>query len=71
MVLKLIRDNKGTEEDAKDIFQETVIAIFRKIREKSDYEIRRDFATFLYSIARWLWLKQLRSMKYFEFQGVY
>ena len=66
MILKLILDNSGNEDDAKDIFQETIIAVFKKIREESDYEIKRDFATYLYSIARWLWLTQLKRVKYFE-----
>ncbi len=66
IVLKLILDNRGTEEDAKDIFQETIVAIFRKFRDNADYQISSDFVTFLYSIARWLWIKQLRRLKYFD-----
>ena len=62
-ILKLILGNSGSEEDAKDIFQEALIVVFRNIREKSGFSLKSGFQTYLYSIARLLWLKSLRNRK--------
>ena len=62
-ILKLILGNSGSEEDAKDIFQEALIVVFRNIREKADFSLKSGFQTYLYSIARLLWLKSLRNRK--------
>jgi len=62
-VLKLVLSNSGTEEDAKDIFQEAIIVAFRNIRENKEFKLESSFQTYLYSIARLLWLKQLREKR--------
>jgi RNA polymerase sigma factor (sigma-70 family) len=62
-VLKLILGNNGTEDDAKDIFQEALIAAFRNIREKADFSLESNLQTYIYSIARLLWLQHLRNAK--------
>ena len=62
MIRSFILQNSGNEEDAKDVFQEAIIAIFKKSTE-FDFEITSSFKTFLYSICRQLWLKQLRNRK--------
>jgi len=60
-VLKLILSNSGTEDDAQDIFQEALIVAFKNIRDKEDFELESNFQTYIYSIARLLWLKSLRN----------
>lgn len=55
-----IRNNGGTSDDAKDIFQESLIVIFRQIEEKS-IDIKSGFENYLFGIARLIWLKFLRS----------
>lgn len=60
-ILKLILSNNGNEDDAKDIFQEALIVAFKNIREKADFKLESNFQTYLYSIARLLWLKSLRN----------
>ena len=62
-VLKLVINNSGTEDDAKDIFQESVITVFKNIREDAKISIDCTFQTYIYSIARLLWLKHLRDLK--------
>jgi RNA polymerase sigma factor (sigma-70 family) len=59
-IRNMVMVNNGTEEDAKDIFQESLIIAFRKFKENENYTIRCSFQTYIYSIARHLWLKHLR-----------
>lgn len=60
-IAKLVLSNSGNEDDAKDIFQEALIVVFRNIREKPDIELGSNPQTYLYSIARLLWLQHLRN----------
>ena len=62
-VKQLILHNAGSETDAEDIFQESLIVIFKKLRDEPDLEIDSSFITYIYSIARLLWLKHLRKIK--------
>ena len=56
--------NNGNADDAKDIFQESIIVIFRKLKDEDHFFLNSSFKTFIYSIARHLWLKHLRNLKY-------
>ncbi|GAB3319215.1 hypothetical protein GCM10027299_11550 [Larkinella ripae] len=58
MVLHLILNNSGTEDDAKDIYQETLIVLYEKVTADS-LELNCQLKTYLYSVSRRLWLKQL------------
>lgn len=59
-----ILTNSGSSDDAKDIFQESIIVIYKKLKEEEHFLLNSSFKTFLYSISRHLWLKQLRDRKY-------
>jgi RNA polymerase sigma factor (sigma-70 family) len=59
-----IVSNSGSPEDAKDIFQESIIVIYRKVKEQKHFLLNSSFKTFIYSIARNLWMKHLRAIKY-------
>jgi len=50
--------NSGTDEDAKDIFQEALILIYTRLKDGS-LDLSCTFKTYLYSVCRLLWLKQL------------
>ncbi|RNI31105.1 RNA polymerase sigma factor [Rufibacter latericius] len=64
MVLFFVQSNNGTEDDAKDIFQEAVIVFYEKIKA-SQLELNCQIKTYLYSICRRLWLKRLsRSSRF-------
>ena len=65
-VKQLVLHNAGSENDAEDIFQEALIVIFKKLRDEPGFELNAAFSTYLYSIARLLWLKHLRNIKKIE-----
>lgn len=56
-----VLQNSGSEEDADDLFQETVIIIYRQVRE--DRKIDCSLSTYFHSVARLQWLKELRRRK--------
>lgn len=58
MILQLVLTNNGNEDDAKDIFQESVIVLYDKI-QKGNFELNSKLKTFIYSVCRRLWLKRL------------
>lgn len=58
MVLHLVVNNSGSEDDAKDIYQETLIVLYEKVSADS-LELNCQLKTYLYSVSRRLWLKQL------------
>jgi RNA polymerase sigma factor (sigma-70 family) len=61
-IRNLIENNNGTEEDAKDLFQEAIIVIYRKMK-KEPLVLTCNFRTYIYSICKLLWLKQLEKRK--------
>ncbi len=61
MVQAFILNNNGTYDDARDIFQEAVIALYEKAKNES-FVLTCQVKTYLYSICRRLWLKRLQQM---------
>lgn len=60
LVLKYVVNNSGNSEAAADIYQETIIVLYENV-QKPGFELNCQLQTFIYSIARRLWLKQLRN----------
>ena len=60
-VKQLVLHNAGSESDAEDVFQEALIVIFKKLRDDPVFELDAAFSTYIYSIARLLWLKHLKQ----------
>lgn len=60
LVLKYVVNNSGTSEAAADIYQETIIVLYENV-QKPGFELNCQLQTFIFSIARRLWLKQLRN----------
>lgn len=58
MILHFVQNNSGTDDEAKDIYQEAVIVFYEKVRE-GRLELNCQIKTYLYSICRRLWLKRL------------
>lgn len=58
MVLHLITTNNGNEDDAKDIYQETLVVLYEKVRAGS-FDLHSQLKTYIYAVGRRLWLKQL------------
>ncbi|MGA0559983.1 RNA polymerase sigma factor [Larkinella sp. VNQ87] len=61
-VARFVQRNQGSEGDAEDIFQEAVILLHQKITS-ADFRLTATLKTFLFSIAKNLWLKKLRDEK--------
>lgn len=60
IVLKIVVNNSGSSEAAQDIYQETIIVLFENA-QKPGFVLNCQLQTFIYSIAKRLWLKQLRN----------
>lgn len=56
----LVQTNGGSLDDAKDVFQEALMIIYRQSL-RPDFTLTVAFYTYLYSVCRKLWLKQLRN----------
>lgn len=77
MIRSLILKNHGNEQDAKDVFQEALVIIFRKALNK-ELELKSSFKTYLYSICWYLWIKELekrnkdieRMAEYMHFENI-
>lgn len=63
IVSRMIIANSGNDDDAEDVFQESLIIIFKRLRENPDFELTSSFSTYIYSINRLLWLKKLRNKR--------
>lgn len=60
-VERFILKNKGTIQDAKDIFQDTMLILVEKVK-MDDFELTASIDTYIYSVSKNLWLKRLRSI---------
>ena len=58
MISHFILSNSGTDDEAKDIYQEGVIVFYEKVKSDS-LELTCQIKTYLYSVCRRLWLKRL------------
>ncbi|MBA4196518.1 MAG: RNA polymerase subunit sigma-70 [Chitinophaga sp.] len=56
-----ILNNNGSYDDARDIFQEAMIALYEKVQSNS-FVLTSKINTYVYSICRRLWLKRLQQM---------
>jgi RNA polymerase sigma factor (sigma-70 family) len=60
IVLKHVLHNSGTEEEAQDVYQESIIVLYQNV-QKPGFTLNCALQTYIYSIARRLWLKQLNK----------
>ncbi len=60
VVLKFILYNSGTAASAQDIYQETIIVLFESVK-KPGFELKCQLQTYIFSIAKRLWLKELKK----------
>lgn len=65
IVQALVINNNGSADDAKDIFQETMIVLFEKV-QTGTFELNCQLKTFIYSVSRRLWLKKLMQQNRFH-----
>lgn len=58
MVLKLVVTNSGSEQEAKDVYQEAIIHFYERV-SKAEFALTCKIKTYLYSVCRKLWLQRL------------
>ncbi|MBE0660934.1 MAG: sigma-70 family RNA polymerase sigma factor [Bacteroidales bacterium] len=61
-VIAWVQENNGSEDDARDLFQEALIALFLKL-ENGDFILTCTLKSFLRIVCRNLWLTRLRDSK--------
>ena len=65
MIVHLVCSNSGTEQEAKDIYQEAVIAFYERVQQPA-FTLTCKIKTYLYAVCRRLWLKKLAEKKRFN-----
>lgn len=60
IVLKLVVNNSGSSDAARDVYQETIIVLFENSK-KPAFELNCQLQTYIYSVAKRLWLKHLKK----------
>ncbi len=63
VITRYVSYNSGEDEDAKDLIQQALLIIYQKVRA-NEFELSCSFKTYLYSICKNLWLKELRKKKF-------
>jgi len=62
-IVKLVCQNSGTKDDAKDVIQESLIIIYQKAKQ-IDFNLTSNFSTFFYGVCRNVWWRTLKKNKY-------
>jgi len=62
MIVNLVCSNSGTEQEAKDIYQEAVIVFYEKVTQ-AQLALTCKIRTYIYAVCRRLWLKRLAEKK--------
>ncbi|MBL0053066.1 MAG: hypothetical protein IPP29_16930 [Bacteroidetes bacterium] len=60
IIRSMVLKNNGTIDDARDVFQESILILFQN-SDKEQFELRVSTCTYLYSIARNKWLRNVRT----------
>ncbi len=58
MMTNMIIKNNGSEDEAKDIYQEALVVVWQKVLS-TDFVLSSKLSTYLYSICQNLWRKEL------------
>lgn len=61
----MIVRNSGTEDEAKDVFQDAVCVLYDKVTSPEGLSLTSQLNTYLYAICRRLWLKELKMSSRF------
>lgn len=62
MVRYMIVNNSGTEDEAKDVFQEAMVLLYEKANDEN-FVLSSSLKTWIYAVCRNKWLKQLEKKK--------
>ena len=64
-IIRLVKRNNGSESEARDIFQEVVIVLFRKAND-GEFRLTSSLQTYILVVCRNLWRKKLRNHREVE-----
>ncbi len=67
-IRSLIRKNNGSDADADDVLQEAIIVVWQQVQNK-EFKLSAKMDTYIFSIAKNLWLKSLRKNKRMQSEG--
>ena len=62
MISDYLRKNSGTEEDVYDVLQESIVILYKQVRE-DNFELKTDLKGYFFGIVRNVWNVQLREKK--------
>ena len=65
LIQSLILQNNGSEDDARDIFQEGLIVLYEKSKMDS-FALNCQIRTYLFAVCKRIWLKRLQQQRRFE-----
>jgi RNA polymerase sigma factor (sigma-70 family) len=58
-VQKLVQSRGGTKDDAKDVFQDALVILCKKVTD-ANFTLTASLDTYLYSVSRYLWNDELK-----------
>ena len=61
-ILRYVHQNNGNEEDARDLFQQVLIAVLRRARQ-GDFTLTCPFGGYLFIVCKSLWINELEKRK--------
>lgn len=61
-VITWVEENSGSEADARDVFQDALLALFRRLN-KGDFELTCALKSYLRIVCKNLWLAKIRKSK--------
>ena len=62
VVERFVLRNSGTRDDARDVFQETVLVLLDKV-PREDFVLTSSLKTYVFAVGSNLWLKRLRTAR--------
>ena len=62
-IVKLVTENSGSKEDAKDLFQDALLIFYKNVRD-GKFRLQSQIGTYLYGICRNNMLNNLRKNKF-------
>ena len=61
MIFNLVTANSGSYDEAKDVMQDGVIAVYNRLNDSSANPLTCSLSTYLYSVCKNIWLNELRK----------
>lgn len=63
VIEEYVFQNKGNEEDMKDLFHDALLILNKKLNEQT-LELRKDFYCYFFGVCRRIWLNNLKEKSY-------